>query len=242
MIRIGLLGSSGRMGTLITSLAQNEFKSDLEIIAMARKGDPLDPLLSADVIIDVSFPPVMTQLANLALKKGKDLPRFVVGSTGWSPEGLCLLEKLAGATPTLLSTNFSSGVFALSMMLKEYAPLFKKMGYVPVMIEKHHIHKKDAPSGTARTLQGSIDPVHPAQVQTHSVRAGEVIGDHEVTFYGAGDQITLSHHAQDRTIFARGAIETARWLATAKTSSHSHRILGMSDYFESLKTNSLGVS
>ncbi len=240
MIRLGLLGATGRMGTLITSLIQSEFKSEIEVVAFARKGDSLEPLLSTDVVIDVSLPPVMAQLASLAVKRAKNLPRFVVGSTGWAPEDYAVIESLSQLTPVLVASNFSSGVFALSMILKDYAPLFKKLEYTPVIIERHHCHKKDAPSGTARTLQKSISPQNPDQIQTQSIRAGEVIGDHEVTFFGAGDQITLSHHAQDRSIFARGAIQVAKWLTQAPP--QTNKTLGMSDYFESLKTESLGVS
>ncbi len=239
MIHLGLLGSSGRMGTLIAQLIQSEFQADVKIVASARRGDSLESLLSTDVIIDVSLPAVVAQLASLAIKKSTNLPKFLIGSTGWTPETHESIKALSGLTPVLVSSNFSVGIYALSSMLKDYSPLFKKLGYTPVILESHHRHKKDSPSGTAKSLQKSIDPVHPDRIQTHSVRAGEVIGDHAVTFFSAGDQITLSHHAQDRSIFARGAIQVAQWLAQ---SPHSpNQILGMEDYFASLKPQSLGA-
>jgi 4-hydroxy-tetrahydrodipicolinate reductase len=239
MIRLGLLGSSGRMGSLIQKLIHTEFKSELELIASVRQGDAIEPLLSADVVIDVSLPPVMVQVASLAIKKSKSLPKFVIGSTGWTQDQYETIQTLSGLTPVLISSNFSVGVFALSWILRDYSPLFKKLGYTPVITEKHHNHKKDAPSGTARSLRESINPHSPEQIQTHSIRAGEIIGDHEVTFFSSEDQITLSHHAQSRAIFARGAIEVAKWLAQSTT--QSNKILGMEDYFSSLKSHSLGV-
>ncbi len=246
MIRLGLLGSHGRMGTLIRQFIQTEFHSEIELAASARKGDPLEGLLSCDVVIDVSLPSVMSQLASLALQHpAKKLPRFVVGSTGWSPEQRQTLEALAKLTPTLISSNFSSGIFAVSLILKEYSPLLRRLGYTPVILDTHHQRKKDAPSGTARSLQSAINPNQPDEVQTLSIRAGEVIGDHEVIFFGAGDQITLTHHAQDRSIFARGAIEVAKWLTELQgpipPSGQSQRTLGMDDFFRSLKTQTLGA-
>ncbi len=236
-IQIGLLGSTGRMGSLITQLMGKEFNSAAVLSATARRGDPLTRLLQSQVIIDVSSPVVMSELAELVLNQSRPdavLPKFIVGSTGWTEKGMKSLKLLAKKTPVLLSSNFSVGVFALSQILEVYSPLFKKLGYTPVLVEKHHRHKKDAPSGTALTLRNAIEPEHPSAVQTHSIRAGEVIGDHEVTFFSAGDRVVLGHFAQDRSIFARGAIETAIWLE--KSNVMPGRLLGMEDYFNALNT------
>lgn len=128
------------------------------------------------------------------------------------------------------------GVFAVSEILKQFSPQLKALGYTPVLVEAHHCHKKDAPSGTALSLQKAIDPMQPSQIQTHSIRAGEVIGEHSVTFYGAGDRITLHHSAQDRSIFARGAIEVALWMARCRHElDDSREILGIDQYFRNLK-------
>jgi 4-hydroxy-tetrahydrodipicolinate reductase len=105
---------------------------------------------------------------------------------------------------------------ALLHFLKSASPLLEKLGYTPVVTETHHKHKKDMPSGTAISIQRAIAPAGPGNVQTHSVRAGEIIGDHEVTFYGPGDHLTFGHFAQDRSIFARGAIDCALWLSSKK--------------------------
>jgi 4-hydroxy-tetrahydrodipicolinate reductase len=213
MIQIGVLGAQGRMGKLVCSLIQGEFSAKAGLKTQADRGANLDGLLDCDAVVDFSQPEAMLELAELALKRGPRLPAFVVGSTGWKPEQRARLEALAGKTPVLMSSNFSIGVLALLEILRSAAPLLEKLGYTPSIVETHHKHKKDAPSGTAISLQRAISPSGPGNVQTHSVRSGEIIGDHEVTFHGSADHITLGHFAQDRSIFARGAIEAALWLA-----------------------------
>ena len=238
MIRVGLLGSQGRMGDWVTRLLASEFASTAQLIAAVGRKDRHEPLLDADVVIDFSLPEAMTRLVNLALARPLDqkLPAFVVGSTGWKPEERTKLETHAARTPVLMASNFSTGVLALVDLLKNAAPLLAKLGYTPVIVEGHHRHKKDAPSGTAITLQRAISPEHPGQVQTHSVRAGEVIGDHEVTFYGPGDHLVMGHFAQDRSIFARGAIDVALWLSTQRNKAPVG-LIGIENFFEEVKTS-----
>jgi len=225
VISIGIQGSRGRVGRLIVQLLASDYAQKARMTAQSNRGDSLDPLLSTDVVIDFSSPEAATALAQQALKKGGALPVFVIGSTGWKTEQLKTLETLATRTPVILSSNFSLGVLALQKMLKTFAPLLTRLGYQPVMVEAHHRHKKDAPSGTALLLTQAIESsAGIGPIQTHSIRSGEVIGEHEVTFYGAADRLTLTHVAQDRSIFARGALDVALWahsrraeLATEKT-------------------------
>jgi 4-hydroxy-tetrahydrodipicolinate reductase len=116
-----------------------------------------------------------------------------------------------------MSSNLSTGVVALLEILKMASPTLQKLGYTPVLVETHHSHKKDAPSGTALAMAKCIvsdSGDRPAQI--HSIRAGEVIGDHNMTFYGPSDSITISHHAQDRSSFARGALDISAWLVSKK--------------------------
>jgi 4-hydroxy-tetrahydrodipicolinate reductase len=235
MIRIGLLGASGRMGHEVTELLKTEFKGKAELAASASQGEPVDSLLDTDVVIDFSLPEGMGQLAKAALARtdAKKLPAFVVGSTGWKIDERRVLEELAKKAPVLISTNFSTGVQALITILKQAAPMLEKLGYTPVIVESHHKHKKDAPSGTALSLQRAIAPSGPGNIQTHSVRAGEIIGDHEATFHGPADRITIGHFANSRTIFARGAIETALWLATKRTSAQNPgTLISMETFFK----------
>lgn len=235
MTQIGLLGAQGRMGDWVSKLIATEFSAKAKLAAAPARGQPLEPLLATDVVIDFSSPAAMLELAQAALKRTTALPAFVVGSTGWKPEELHALEALAKKSPVLMASNFSTGVLALVELLKQASPLLKKLGYTPVITETHHRHKKDAPSGTALTLQRSISPAKPGEVQTLSVRAGEIVGDHEVAFYGVGDHLTLGHFAQDRSLFARGAIDVALWLATQRSQASLSGLIGIEKYFEELK-------
>lgn len=230
MIRLGLMGATGRMGNQVRRLVETTYSDRFELKAAAGQDDALEPLLDTDVIIDFSLPEPSIRLMRLALERKKSLPAWVVGVTGWADDEQSDIEKLAGLTPVLMSSNFSTGVTALMEILRQAAPMLKGLGYEPVLIEKHHIHKKDAPSGTARTIQQTIAPGGADGVQTHAVRAGEVIGDHEVTFHGPADKIVVGHFAQDRTIFARGALEAALWLG--KPGAPTGRVLGMRDFFQ----------
>lgn len=243
MIQIGLMGSSGRMGKWVSQLIRNEFSPQASLGVQINSQTPLDdvlnPLLAADVIIDFSNPKAFQKLIPLALKKSGPLPAFVIGSTGWKAEEFRGIEELASRTSVLVASNFSGGVFAVSEILKRFSPLLKKIGYTPVLVEAHHKHKKDAPSGTALFLQKAISPENPKEVQTHSIRAGEVIGDHEVTFYSAYEQIKIAHSAQDRSIWARGAIQVALWLMEKrKAQKYPPQLLSIEDYFTSLMADS----
>jgi 4-hydroxy-tetrahydrodipicolinate reductase len=239
-LRLGLLGSTGRMGKEVRSLLEADFATQIQLVGAPGRLDPTASLFHCDVVLDFALPDACIEVvrALLAHPKGDPIPALVVGSTGWNPEGEKLLHELSTRTPVLKATNFSIGVLAVGRILQEYGPLLKDLGYTPVLVEAHHRHKKDAPSGTALTLQNCIDPAHPESVQTHAIRAGEVIGDHEVTFHGPADKIVLGHFAQSRTLFARGALEAVLWLNELRKSGASGRILTMNDWFTARQVSS----
>lgn len=241
MIEIGILGSSGRMGKLLCQLISEDDSKQARLGPTVSEGNPLHPLLASDVVIDFSQPKALVELANLALQSssnGKDdaqgkLPAFVIGTTGWDLDARRKIEALAEKTPVLLSSNFSMGVQALLHVLKSHSKMLLDLGYTPVIVETHHRHKKDSPSGTALSLQRAISNSSPGNVQTHSVRAGEVIGQHEITFHGASDHLVLSHTADDRSIFAKGAIEVALWIEKYRREPRPDKknILSMETFF-----------
>ncbi len=221
MIRLGLLGASGKMGQHVIRLIESDYKKTIHLQARASKGEPIAPLLiDTDVVMDFSTTEAMADLAKLALanteksqNQPKQLPAFVIGSTGWKIDDRREVEALAQKTAVVLSPNFSTGIMALLEILHFASPLLEKIKYTPVLVETHHRGKKDTPSGTALSIQRVVSPFGPGNLQTHSIRAGEVVGNHEVTFYGPSDRISLGHFANDRSIFARGALEVALWLA-----------------------------
>lgn len=230
-LQLGVLGSTGRMGQLICQGVQCQFNSHIQLASRVRRGDALDPLLDCDVVIDVASPKAMVDLAKLALSKPAphSLPAFLIGSTGWTLEQTQIIEKLAEKTVLLICENFSFGIYLLGEILKKISPLLLKRGYTPVLTEIHHQYKKDVPSGTALTLQKAIQPdPHAPTIQTHSLRAGRVIGTHEVTYFGPTEELHIRHQANDRSLFAQSAIEMALWLADQEPSG---RILRQMDYF-----------
>lgn len=210
---IGILGASGRMGSAVAGLIENEFSG--EAVVAARVGgreDTLDDFSRVDAIIDFSLPAGTVRLMDWLEAQEPPLPALVSGTTGLSDEEHDRLRTLAETTRVLHATNFSPGVAAVTSILGFAAPILDQLGYRPVLTEVHHEHKQDAPSGTAKTFCRTIDPDRPSSTQVHSIRAGEVIGRHDVVFYGPSDRIVISHEAMNRDLFARGAVEAALWL------------------------------
>jgi 4-hydroxy-tetrahydrodipicolinate reductase len=231
MVTLGLLGK-GRMGKVLEPLLKNsdsEYSKSARLEATVGRGDSVDAFKNCEAVIDFSSPETVLSFVN-HFRSVENPPGLIVASTGWKVDQRRELEAYAANAPILISANFSLGVLALMHILKSASPLLDKLGYTPVITETHHRHKKDAPSGTALSLQRVIAPAGPGNVQTHSVRAGEIIGDHEITFYGSADHLTVGHFAQDRSIFARGAIEAAIWLAQ-KRKAGTRSILGIDAFF-----------
>jgi 4-hydroxy-tetrahydrodipicolinate reductase len=198
MIRMGLLGASGRMGTAVQKILAVEYRDKITLI---------DQPLEADVVIDFSLPAGGEAFLKRAAKAER-VPALAVGSTGWQPAQIKLLEEYAKRAPVLFSANFSMGVLTLQHVLRQAAPLLTRLGYRAKISETHHIHKKDAPSGTALAIQKILGH----DVPIHSHREGEIVGEHEVTFIGLSDRLKFSHSADERGIFARGAIQASLWL------------------------------
>jgi 4-hydroxy-tetrahydrodipicolinate reductase len=215
-------------------LEQPDYASRASLTCSPGRDGRLEELLQCDAVIDFSSPEGMTALAEVALKMAPatPLPAFVIGSTGWKDQAI--LHSLAQRTWVLASSNFSVGVLALLRVLGEASPLLQRLGYTPVLTEVHHRHKKDAPSGTARMMLAQMSPDRPESIQTHAIRAGEVIGKHSVTFYGPADEITLSHEALDRSLFARGAVDLALWLSARRGQPSPGRLISPDEYLDSV--------
>ncbi len=236
-LKVGILGPHGRMGQWVTRLLQTEFADRANLFAEVERGGDLFSLLQCEAVIDFSSAEACAAFARAALQSGEArLPVLIVGSTGWTDELRRPLRDLAAKTAVLMSSNFSTGVLALQEVLRSAAPLLTRLGYKPVLVDTHHRHKKDAPSGTALLLERTIEQSAALdKVDVHSIRAGEIIGDHEITWYGPGDHLVLGHFAQDRSIFARGAIDAALWLCHRRASHPADgAILTMDTYFKEL--------
>jgi 4-hydroxy-tetrahydrodipicolinate reductase len=163
---------------------------------------------------------------------------LVVGTTGISAEQRAEMEKaIHGHVPAVISTNFSVGMNIYWQLLRESARLLKD--YDIELIEAHHRNKKDAPSGTAKTMLQIIDEEAGArqkmygregmterknEIGVHVIRGGDIVGDHKVMFSKNFETIELSHRAYDRSVFASGALMAARWVVGKKPG-----IYGMDD-------------
>lgn len=229
------------MGQWVCRLLESEFATRAHLaVRVSHENTSFEQLLDTDVIIDFSSAQACCDLARAALSPPNNtskLPAFVVGSTGWTTDETAVLDQLSKKTPVLVSANFSHGIAILTDVLKKFSSTLESLGYKAVITEAHHVHKKDAPSGTAIHLQKAIDLQDPGRIQTHSIRAGEVIGDHEVTFFGPAEQLKFSHSARDRSLFARGAIDVALWLAGQRGRPELlQHVLNMENYLDSRRT------
>ena len=239
MISVGLLGHKGRMGQRVESLLSSEYSARARLQSTPARGESLEPLLSTQVVIDVSSPAAIEKLTHVALASShRPLPALIVGSTGWTLDQRTALDRYAQIAPVLMSSNFSLGVLALLKILREASPLLRRLGYQPTLTETHHIHKKDAPSGTALSMAQAVRVDGGPEFPIQSIREGEVIGLHELDFHGPADHVVFKHEALDRSLFARGAIEAALWLA-----AHSPRSAGWvsTDEFLTYATPATGV-
>ncbi len=208
-VRVLLIGAAGRMGKAVLELSGND--PEIEIAGQCDLGDAIDALMKdCDVAIDFSHANAIDEICRAALHHGKPL---VIGTTGHSQEQRTIIEEAAQSVPVVFASNFSVGVNVLFWLTRKAVELLGA-DFSPEIIETHHKMKKDAPSGTAKTL-GEIlktaDKTH-REIPIRSIRQGEVVGEHTVLFSGPDERLELTHRAASREIFARGALRAAKWI------------------------------
>lgn len=206
-VRVLLVGH-GRMGRLVESLAP---EYGIGIAGAITSANALDAASwpEADVAIDFSAAGAVPANARALAARGVSL---VIGTTGWHDDERALREDLeARAIGVIAAPNFAIGVHLFLALVERSAQLVADRGFAPWIHEAHHAAKKDAPSGTALALRRAIEATGTA-VDVSSTRAGFVPGTHTVGFDSPAETITLTHTARDRTPFARGALEAARWI------------------------------
>jgi 4-hydroxy-tetrahydrodipicolinate reductase len=227
--RIILLGATGRMGRAVRAAA-TEAGATLAALVDSQS-DLAAALDQGDVVIDFSSHHATTRLVELAVLKKKAL---VIGTTGHPPAKKQHLLPLAAQVPTVWVGNFSVGVNLLFALTARAARTLDE-SFDAELIEMHHRHKQDAPSGTAARLLeiilearqldgdalkhgrvGITGERSPREVGVHALRGGDVVGEHTVLFAGAGERLELTHKATDRMIFARGALRAAHWVVAQK--------------------------
>jgi len=208
-VHVLLVGAAGRMGRTVVDLVNNDPK--IQIVAQCDLGEPIEPAMkNCDVAIDFSHADAITEICRTALHHHKSL---VIGTTGHSQEQRRLIEEAALSLAIVFAPNFSIGVNALFWLTREAAELLDS-DFNPEIIETHHKMKKDAPSGTAKTLAKILKAVREMknEIPIMSIREGDVVGEHVVIFSGPGERLELTHRAASREIFARGALRAAQWI------------------------------
>jgi 4-hydroxy-tetrahydrodipicolinate reductase len=210
-IRLGLLGSQGKMGTLVREklkkLPQTN-EGEIQLVYEPKRGDgclslPESKKGAEEVILDYSSPDFLLETIRFFQQKGRKT-RWLVGSTGWTNDQLTLLEAYKDTQLILRAPNFSLGVLILQKALRSIEKDLKLANFNVAMKEIHHTRKKDAPSGTALLLKEVLPSFGNFPIE--SVREGDVVGFHEVTFETSQEKVTFSHDAKDRGVFAEGAL------------------------------------
>lgn len=226
MTSIGIFGSMGRMGQAIAAIAPS---LGAQLAGGADVGDnPADLARKADVLVDFSAPAALE--AHLAAARAAWTP-IVIGTTGIGVHHHELINAAAAEIPVLQTGNTSVGIGLLARLVREAAARLGPDWDIEI-VETHHRNKADAPSGTALMLgnaaahgigttlaeagvsdrAGLTGPRAEGTIGMASLRGGSVVGDHSVIFATAGERIELTHRADDRAIFARGAVQAALWL------------------------------
>lgn len=243
--KLGIIGSAGRMGrALLAAIAEagHEYAGGVD------KGDDAAALAAlaaaSDCLIDFSSPHALEGHLDAAM--AAHIP-ILIGTTGLEERHHFLIDNAANDIPVLQTGNTSLGVNMLAFLVREAAARLGDDWDIEI-VEMHHRHKVDAPSGTALLLgeaaakgrgvalsdakvsgrDGITGAREAGQIGFAALRGGSVAGDHDVLFAAEGEVITLSHHAQDRQIFARGAVKGAGWLLEQKSGRYDMKgVLGL---------------
>ena len=266
MIRVAITGAGGRMGrTLLEAIDANPLTtltvalerpdSSLigvdagELSGLGRRGVALVGGLGAvlqhfDVLIDFSTPTATAEVVAIAAAAGKAL---VIGTTGLDAAQQAVIDQAALRVPVCQAANFSTGVTLSLALLETAARVLGDTADIEIL-EAHHRHKRDAPSGTAlamgqavasvlgRDLQavavfgreGHAGPRERGTIGFATVRGGDIVGDHTVMFAADGERLEITHKASSRMAFARGAVRAAAWLAGRAPGHYSMRqVLGL---------------
>jgi 4-hydroxy-tetrahydrodipicolinate reductase len=225
MTKIIIHGSKGRMGQILIACAKST--KDLEVVGEVDEGDDLaSVIIDCDAVIDFSFHEVTPNAAALCAEHKKAL---VIGTTGHTDEEKDAVLKHKGTIPIVWASNYSTGVNTLFWLTRKATEILGPDFDLEV-VEMHHRDKVDAPSGTAATLgeillevrnqqkdvlrhgrEGIVGARTDEEIGMHSLRGGDVIGDHTVIYAGAGERLELTHKAASRETFANGALRAAQW-------------------------------
>ena len=236
MQKIIISGCSGHMGRVVESLCaadpQVQVAAGFDILGSSDRDFPVfsSPAQfsgEADAVIDFSSPAALEGLLDFARATGTPL---VLATTGYTPEQVAQIGAAALEVPIFRSANMSLGVNTLLKLLQDAAKVLAPAGFDMEIVEKHHKHKLDAPSGTAIAMADSINEAmgneytytydrsgrrqerDPKEIGISAVRGGNIVGEHEVIFAGLDEVIEFKHTAYSKAVFAKGAVSAAKFL------------------------------
>ncbi|HIM58429.1 MAG TPA: 4-hydroxy-tetrahydrodipicolinate reductase [Gammaproteobacteria bacterium] len=227
MIKIAVVGASGRMGqTIIEAISQND---KVSLGVTLDKGDDLNTMLDQfDVLIDFTRPEATLDYLNTCVAAGKSV---VIGTTGFDDAGLEAINNAAQQISVVFAPNMSIGVNLSLKLLDMAARVIGEDSDIEI-VEAHHRHKVDAPSGTALKMgevvanalgrdlsqcavygrEGIEEPRDRQTIGFSTIRGGDVVGEHTVSFFMEGERVEITHKASSRLTFANGAVRAASWL------------------------------
>jgi 4-hydroxy-tetrahydrodipicolinate reductase len=228
MIQLLVTGKSGRMGQAVLQAANQE--PAVTVASTHDAGENLAAAIAqANTVIDFTMHKFTRELLDAALANKTHL---VIGTTGHTDEEREAIREAAKTLPVVYAPNFSVGVNTLFWLTQKAAQILTQDRFDIEVTEMHHRHKIDAPSGTARRLLeilneetgtkyeediahgrfGNVGPRPPREIGMHTLRGGDVVGDHTVMFAADGERVELTHKASSRLTFAAGAVRAAVWL------------------------------
>ena len=250
MLKIGILGSTGRVGSLLIDDLENDELAkvgSVHVFDKQTKSLPNDTVVTndmqtmldnCDVVIDFSAPVATEELLTAVIKNKQGKP-LVIATTGFSEHQKNLLVEASKIVPILYATNMSLGVAVLNKLVALASKTLAEFDCE--IVEQHHRHKVDSPSGTALTLaehaaqardldldkvrvsgrDGIIGARTKDEIAVMSLRGGDIVGRHTAGFYNDGEFIELNHTATSRNTFSRGAIKASKWLINQEIGLYS---------------------
>lgn len=244
-MNLTVTGRSGRMGQAVIAAIEAEANANLH--SSHDKGEDLVTALSGSQgVIDFTLPSLTDDLLEKALNSKTPL---IIGTTGHTDEQRAAIAKAAETLPIVFASNYSVGVNTLFWLTRHAARILGNETFDIEVTEMHHRHKVDAPSGTARTLLevlneetntsykddvdhgrvGETGPRPQGRIGMHTLRGGDVVGDHTVMFAADGERVELTHKASSRMTFASGSVRAALWLQGKPAGLYSMQdVLGLS--------------
>lgn len=228
MIKVAVSGCNGRMGKRIKRMVEGD--PELKLAgAFDIDDEPKAAVKNCDVLIEFTTPEATVKNLKIARDLGK---AAVIGTTGLDDEKINFVKEAATKIPIVFSPNMAVGVNLLFKLIERVSTILDKT-YTPSISETHHVHKKDAPSGTAKKLRNIIADKRKLDledIKVKSQRTGEVVGDHTVVFDGKEERLEITHHAKSRDVFAMGAIIAAKFIAGKRPGLYNmDEVLGISD-------------